>query len=81
MAILNKDFKDFNELLSTNDIANIFSIHLNCPLEDNEEGCDSCILNDARLNGHRIGCFKLRDLAMQKVIDIFGKGDCNGEND
>lgn len=70
----------FNKELSSNDIITIFSTFIDCP-NNNDECCDNCILNDNWLNGHRIGCLKLRDLAMQRVIEIFNKGDDNGKND
>ena len=62
--------------LLLNSIDIIFSAHLKC-LENSN--CDKCILNEARVDGHRIGCLKLRDMAMQKVIDAYGnKGNNNG---
>jgi hypothetical protein len=60
--------------LSMSDVAIIFSIYLKC----HEYGtCDNCVLNEHKINGHRVGCLKLRDIAMQKVIDIYG----NRENE
>ena len=59
-------------------ITEIFKAFLECP---NRGGCDNCILNENKIEGCRIGCFKLRDMAMQKVIDMFdNNGDVDGEN-
>ena len=55
-------YKDIYDKLSTEDITNIFKAYLNCPCGS----CENCILdNDG------VGCFKLRDIAMQKVINMF----------
>ena len=69
----------FHKELSPKDIVIIFSAFLNCPNYD--ECCDNCVLNDNRFDGYKIGCFRLRDLAMQRAIEIFSKGDDNGKND
>lgn len=65
----NKDtnIKELYNDLTLNEIANIFDIFLKCP--DNCS-CDGCTLNNYSLNNKKIGCFKLRDVAMQKIVDI-----------
>lgn len=65
---------DFQKELSPKDIIDIFSAFLNCP-DYYDECCDNCILNNSYFNGRQVGCFKLRDLAMQQTIEIFKKGD------
>lgn len=71
-------YNDISNSLSFKDIATIFSAHLKC-LECG--GCDNCILNENKIEGYRIGCLKLRDIAMKKIIDIFGdKGVVDGKN-
>lgn len=59
---------NFSKKLSPKEIAIIFATFLKCPDYDN---CENCLLNNCRLDGHRIGCFKLRDLAMRKTIEMF----------
>lgn len=61
-----------NTLLSNVDI--IFSAHLKCA-ECNT--CDNCILDNARIDGHPIGCLKLRDLAMQSVVEVYSNKENN----
>lgn len=59
---------NFHKELSSAEISTIFATFLKCPDYDD---CKNCLLNDCRLDGHSIGCFKLRDLAMRKTIEIF----------
>lgn len=65
-------YKKIYDMLSIEDITKIFQAFLDCP---NCGSCDNCILDN-----HKIGCFKLRDLAMQKVIDGFGGDECGKNN-
>ena len=62
---------------SLKDIMTIFSAHLKCP---NREGCEGCVLNEIKFEGRRIGCLKLRDMAMQHTLNIV-KEVYYGEND
>lgn len=55
--------RDYNSLTIT-DIIEIFSEHLKCP----DNGCEECKLCD-----EKVGCFRLRDMAMKKTINIFNK--------
>lgn len=59
---------DVYNSLSFKDITSIFSAHLKCPDGD----CDKCILNEYKINGHRVGCLRLREIAMQRIVDLFG---------
>lgn len=61
--------RELCEELSLRDVMAIFSAHLNCP---DSNGCDNCILNENKIEGHRVGCLKLRDMAMQRIVDMFG---------
>ena len=61
---------NFNKELTFDEISIIFDTFLKCP---DFNGCENCILNDCLYNNQKIGCFKLRDLAMQRVIDEFWK--------
>ena len=71
-------YNDISNTFSFKDIAVIFSAHLKC-LDCGS--CDKCILNDNKIEGHRVGCLKLRDIAMQKIVDIFGsKGVTDGKD-
>jgi hypothetical protein len=60
-------YKEVYDSLNFKDIAIIFKSFLQCP---ESGGCEKCVLNENKIQGHRIGCLKLRDIAMQKVIDI-----------
>lgn len=55
-------YKDIYDTLSAEDIVKIFKAYLNCPCGS----CENCILDN-----DKVGCFKLRDIAMQKVINMF----------
>ena len=66
-----ENYKNTYDTLSKEEIVKIFHAFLNCPCGS----CDGCILDS-----YEVGCFKLRDMAMQKVVDIFGGGD-NGYDD
>lgn len=68
----------FNDM-SFQDIATIFSAHLQCP---DGVDCDECILNENKVNGYRVSCLRLRDIAMQRIVEAYNnKGNDNGEND
>ena len=57
-----KDANAIYENLTIEHIADIFNVFLECP---DYESCDNC-----KLNNNKIGCFKLRDIAMKKVVDM-----------
>ena len=65
-------YQNIYDTLSKAEIVQIFKAYLNCPCGS----CDDCILDN-----DKVGCFKLRDIAMQKVINIFKFGDNDGDND
>lgn len=62
---------------SLEDIATIFSAHLNCP---DRGDCEGCVLNETKIAGRRVGCLKLRDMAMQDIVNAVKEVN-NGEND
>ena len=55
--------RNYNNL-TIDDIIEIFSEHLNCP----HDNCGQCKLYD-----DRVGCFRLRDMAMAKAIMILNE--------
>ena len=55
--------KDYNNL-TINEITDIFSAHLTCPDGD----CGKC-----KLSNEKIGCFRLRDMAMRQAISILNE--------
>lgn len=57
-----KNDNDIYKNLTIEHISDIFKIFLGCP---NQNGCVDCLLDN-----NKIGCFRLRSIAMQKIIDM-----------
>lgn len=63
---IQKFYKEVYDRLSLKDIMIIFKSFLQCP---ECGGCENCALNEIKFKGRSIGCLKLRDIAMQVIID------------
>ena len=66
---MSNNYDEIYKSLSLENIAVIFYEHIKC-IGRGGGDCDSCRLNDIKIEGHSVGCLKLKNIGMQKIADI-----------